>query len=128
MADSLITYLNSLGYNPVFLPTTGVLPPQLYNFGDRHLVRLGPLSTYLRRNALAPRLHEGKVSEIELRRTRKRNLSAAFSFLGNALRFLGLTSGPNLDLSLDGGAGLVFSVSGVIYQRIDPGEVAMLVR
>ena len=44
MADQLVKLLNQYRYQPVFLPRTGLLPPELYNFVKPSLKRRGPLA------------------------------------------------------------------------------------
>ena len=46
MADALVRTLNAMGYQPVFLPRSGVQPPELYHYlrDQRRLVRIGSLA------------------------------------------------------------------------------------
>src|SRR3712207_6305207 len=58
MADALVQALNRTGFQPVFLPSTGLTPPDLYNFtrraGKPRLVRREPFPPHLPSAATTP--------------------------------------------------------------------------
>jgi hypothetical protein len=119
MADALVKLLNGFGYHPVWLPETGVKPPQLYNASNHKFIRRGTLKKYI------PELKNvkpssGKLADIEHKETTGKSAKAAVSFLEQALRCLGVTQVPKLDLSFAGGKELVFAFTGVTYQSVDP--------
>lgn len=127
MADALVKLLNSLGYMPVFLPRTGLVPPELYNLVDGRLVRRGPLVKYLGSMHLRPNT-PGKMTDIEHKETSGKNIKAAVSFLEGALRCIGITSAPKLDLSFAGGTAFIFSFSGVTYEATNPSDLDFVLK
>ncbi len=123
MADALVKLLNSFGYQPVFMPKTGIAPPEIYNFANGRLIRRGHLSQYLAKGIALPQNRRGKLGDIEYKETSGKKLSAATSFLENALKCIGVTSPPKIDLSFAGGSDFVFSFSDVTYEGVDPAEL-----
>ena len=129
MADALVRELNRLGYQPVFLPRTGVSPPELYNYerANQRLVRRGALARYLPSVAeLEPTT--GQLADINYKYTSSKKLDAAVSFLENALRCIGISAVPKLDLGFTGARELSFSFAKVTYASVDPAELDPLLR
>lgn len=125
MRDRLVALLNDLGYQPVFLPTTGLEPPELYNHDRGRLIRRGPLKRYLK--ARIPPPHLGVLPDIEHHHTSRKRLADATRFLHNALRCIGV--GPaKLSLSFAGSEDLVFAFSEVTTARIDPSDLDPLLQ
>jgi hypothetical protein len=125
MADVLVKALNALGYQPVFLPRTGIAPPELYTFVKPRLVRHGDLRLYLN-NAEVPKPTRGKLADIQTTQTSGKNFGAATDFLKSALTALGITSIPKVDLSFAGTGAFVFSFSNLTYASVDPAEIELL--
>ena len=128
MADALVTLLNKAGYLPVFLPRTGMEPPELYTMThDRRLVRHGALRHFLPE---PPRLvpTSGEVAQLEYEQTSSKHQQAALSFLQNALKCVGITGAPKLDVSFTGKTSLVFSFVGVTYRAVDPARLVGLIQ
>ena len=122
MSDSLVKLLNGLGYQPVFLPRTGLTPPDLYNFANHRLVRRGPLLDYLPRGTtFAP--ESGQAADIEHKQTSGKGGEASLSFLKNALRCIGIDGAPKLDLSFASDSKLAFSFTGVTFVSIPPAQI-----
>jgi len=119
MADVLVKLLNSYGYQPVFLPRTGVMPPELYNFADHKLIRLGALAAFIK-DPVKFEPTTGKLGSIEGKVTSGKSLGAAVGFLSNALTVLGLGSLPKIDLSFAGSRDFVFAFTNVTYKSVDP--------
>jgi len=119
MSDALVKVLNSYGYQPVFLPHTGYVPPDLYNFVNHKLIRFGALSSYIK-DSVSFHPTTGKLGSIEGKITGGKNMDAAVGFLTNALSALGLGSLPKFDLSFAGSHDFVFSFTNVDYQSVDP--------
>jgi hypothetical protein len=128
MADSLVKLLNKLGYQPVFLPRAGISPPEIYNFANGHLVRRGPLAGYLPAGVQVPPTKKDRLADIEYKETSTKKLSAAISFLGNALRCIGITSPPKIDLSFTGTTDFAFSFTDVTYEAVDPAAIDQLIK
>ena len=127
MADALVELLNSLGYQPVFLPRTGVVPPELYNLANGRLVRRGPLKDYL--PAVASLLPtEGQLANIAYRKTTKKRLKGATAFLERALKCIGIASVPKLDLSFAATSELSFAFADVSYASVDPSRLDPLLK
>ena len=127
MADALVELLNSLGYQPVFLPRTGVVPPELYNVANGRLVRRGPLKDYLpAAGDLVPT--EGALADIAHRQTTKKQLKGAASFLERALKCIGIASAPKLDLSFTRSTELVFAFADVTYKSVDPSRLDLMLK
>jgi hypothetical protein len=103
----------------VFLPRTGIVPPELYDFADHKLIRRGSLSAYIK-DSVTFQPTSGKLGAIEGKISSGKNLSAAIGFLKNALSALGLSSLPKIDLSFTGSKELVFAFTDVTYQSVDP--------
>jgi len=122
--DALVNLLNSKGYHPVFLPLSGLEPPEIYTYvPDTELVRRGPLADYLPRNTKLPSLTSGALSSIVHKQTSHKNVSAAVSFLKDALACIGITSAPRLDLSFASGKELTFSFVDATYRAVDPTKL-----
>ena len=119
MSDALVNLLNSFGYQPVFLPRTGVVPPELYNYADHKLIRRGALARYVK-DPVVFEPTTGMLGSIEGQITSGKKLDAAVGFLRNALAVLGLGSLPKIDLSFTGSHDFVFAFSNVTYQSVDP--------
>jgi hypothetical protein len=125
MRDRLVALLNDLGFQPVFLPTTGLEPPELYNQDRGRLIRRGPLRRYLK--ARIPPPYTAALPDIEHQHTSRKRLSDATSFLHNALRCIGV--GPaKLSLSFVGSDDLVLAFSEVTTARIDPSDLDPLLQ
>jgi len=119
MSDALVTMLNSYGYQPVFLPRTGVVPPELYNFANKRLVRQGELARFFKKPVtFTP--SKGRLGDLQGKVTSSKNFSAALGFLQKALQALGISGMPKIDLSFTGSKEFVFSFSEVTYQSVDP--------
>ena len=128
MADALVKLLNKAGYLPVFLPRTGMEPPELYTMTDDHrLVRHGALFNFLPAvKDLAP--STGAVAQLEAEQTSSKHQQAALSFLQNALKCIGITGAPKLDVSFTGKTSLVFSFTGVTFRAVDPARLTGLIK
>ena len=129
MADELVRVLNKLGYVPVFLPRTGVEPPELYNYSpvNQRLVRRGELSTYLpAAKDLKPT--EGDLGDIDYKYSSTKKLDAAVSFLENALKSIGIEAVPKIDLGFTGSKDYSFAFTKVKYRSVDPARLDGLIR
>ncbi len=85
--DAFVKMLNGIGYQPVLMPRTGVVPPELYVYNNEKLVRRGPLADYLPAGVVIPTPQQGHLSSIEHHETSKKSLSMAANFLGDALKW-----------------------------------------
>ncbi|MGM9488114.1 hypothetical protein [Ideonella sp. YS5] len=121
MADALVRELNKLGYQPVFLPRSGVKPPELYSYvrESQRLVRLGELAEALPAvKTLKPT--KGELGNIELHYTSSKKLSGAVNFLQAALQCIGIGAVPKLDLRFAGANEFSFALTGLHYLSVDP--------
>ncbi|MBZ5685251.1 MAG: hypothetical protein LAP86_09455 [Acidobacteriia bacterium] len=101
MADALVVMLNSYGYQPVFLPRTGLVPPELYNFAKKKLVRRGELARFFQKPvSFTPT--SGRLGDLQGKLESKKNYGAAIDFMQQALRVLGIDAVPRIDLSFTG--------------------------
>jgi len=121
--DALVKLLNGIGYQPVLLPRTGLVPPELYVYNNEKLVRRGSLANYLPEGVVIPPPQQGRLSSIEHHETSKKSMGVAASFLGDALKCIGITSAPKLDLSFTNGHDITFKFDVVTYQAIDPANI-----
>lgn len=119
MADNLVKLLNTNGYQPVFLPRTGIAPPELYNFAAHRLIRRGPLVDYIPEIALAS-LRMGSMADIEGKLTSGKNFGAAVDFLRSALSVLGISGIPKIDLTFTGARQLTFALTNITFKALDP--------
>jgi hypothetical protein len=122
MADTLVKLLNANGYQPIFLPRSGMVPPDLYNFADHKLIRRGPLVNYIREIASIP-LSTGTTADIEGKQTSGKNFGAALDFLSSALSVIGISSVPKLDLSFTGARQLTFAFTNITFKALDPAVI-----
>jgi hypothetical protein len=131
MADALVTLLNRAGYQPVFLPRTGLTPPELYNYGKEtgkaRLIRRGPLADYLP-EPVDFEVIRSSLPDISHAHTSSKDLSASVSFLSRCLACLGITAVPSLDLSFAGTNQLVFAFKGVWSLRVEPSALDHMLR
>ncbi len=128
MADALVRTLYGMGYQPVFLPRSGVQPPELYHYlrDQRRLVRIGSLAgTLPAAAALVP--SEGTLGDINTQYTSEKKLDAAVSFLESALKCIGIDAAPKIDLGFAGSRNFAFAFTGVTYRSIDPAQLYPLV-
>jgi hypothetical protein len=128
MADRLVKWLSERGYQPVLLPETGMEPPDLYVFQDHRLRYWDKLKNYLPGRVAPPAINDSQLSDIQLVQTTQKNLAGTLSFIGNALRKLGIESGPNMDLSFAGTGELTFSLVGVTCKEVGLVEITKLVK
>jgi hypothetical protein len=124
--DALVELLNSKGYHPVYLPLSGLKPPEVYTYVDGNLIRRGPLRDYLPLRAKMPPTTSGTLSKISHKQTSRKNWTAAAGFLKDALECIGITSAPKLDLSFAGGKELTFLFTDATYQAVDPSKIDQL--
>lgn len=124
MPDAIVTRLNELGYQPIFLPLTGIVPPEVYGSGEGRLSRYGPLIDYVRDNrevSLTP--HDSETPDITHLYTSRKKFSATLQFLAAALRCLGVSFTPEFSLSGLRDTHLVFAVSGLTARSVSPGRI-----
>jgi hypothetical protein len=129
MSDALVRELNRLGYQPVFLPRTGVTPPELYNYvrDNQRLVRRGQLAAYLPAvKDLAAK--QGQLGNIAYKYTSEKKADAAVSFLENALRCIGIDAVPKIDLGFAGSKDFAFAFTEVTYLSVDPAQLDPIIR
>ena len=128
MADALVKLLNKAGYLPVFLPRTGMDPPEMYTMTEDHrLVRRGALEPFL--PAVKDLVRKsGAVAQLEYEQTSSKEQKAALSFLQNALKCIGITGAPKLDVSFAGKTSLSFSFTGVTFRAVDPSQLDGLIK
>lgn len=119
MSDALVSMLNSYGYQPVFLPRTGLVPPELYNFANKRLIRQGELSRFFQKPVVFTPTR-GKLGDLQGQLTSNKHFEAAVGFLQKALQVLGVSGVPKIDLSFTGTKDFVFSFTDVTFQAVDP--------
>lgn len=126
MADALVTALNRAGFQPVFMPYTNILPPELYNFARRpigpRLVRRGPLNSYLAQEVPFT-LTRSELPDITHVSTTRKDLNGSVDFLRQCLLCLGITAIPRVDLSFAGTESLIFRLKDVHSMRVDPADI-----
>jgi hypothetical protein len=120
-SDPLVKLLNRYGYQAVFLPRTGMTPPDLYTYVKPSLKRRGPLSDYMDTAQLP--VSKGSLSNFEGQQTGGKHFQAAADFLKAALQILGIGSVPKVDLKFAGASQFVFSFANVTYLSIDPSKI-----
>jgi hypothetical protein len=125
--DALVKLLNANGYQPLVFPRTNLVAPWVYTYKDQQLKPQGPLADYLPDNTPAPPRNQGQLGDIEHHETDNKTASIAGSFLGDALKCIGITSAPKLDLSFAAGHDLMFSFEEVTYDGLDVAKVQRLV-
>jgi len=126
--DKLVKLLNDHGYQPVFLPVTGLEPPELYNFASHpsRLVRRGPLATYIPGGTF--HVVPGQVAAIEGKQTTGKHAKAAVDFLSSALRCIGIDGAPKLDLGFTGASELIFAFTGITSRRVDVDQIDLQIQ
>jgi hypothetical protein len=127
MSDALVKVLNSYGYQPVFLPHTGYVPPELYSFEQHKLIRHGTLTAYIK-ESITFQPTSGDLGSIEGKVTSSKNVDAAIGFLSKALAVIGLGAVPKVDLSFAGSNDFVFAFEGVTYQAVDPAVIESILQ
>ncbi|MCY1059916.1 hypothetical protein [Nannocystis sp. SCPEA4] len=128
-ADAVVARLNELGYQPVFLPIMGVVPPDLYCMVDSRLVRYGPLAHYVRGGGEFPmEIEKGKAPDITHVYTSQKRFSASLKFMKAALQCLGVSFAPEFSLSGLKDSRLVFAISGLTTVSVSAGHIEFLVR
>lgn len=126
--DALVSVLNQHGYNPLLLPRSGIEPPEIYIYDNDTLRRWGRLATSVPKGSLPAELNGGDQADISHSESSRKSLSAAGSFLADALRCIGVTGAPKLDLSFAQGYEVTFSFSGVTWRGLDPADIGAALR
>ena len=126
MVDALVATLNRAGFQPIFLPQTGLIPPELYNLTSKdrrpRLARRGPLGRYLHGETDFT-VVRSSLADISHQRTTGKSLSASADFLSKCLACVGISAPPKLDLSFAETSKLAFAFRGVFSLRVDPAEI-----
>ncbi|WAC49201.1 hypothetical protein OVA03_04615 [Asticcacaulis sp. SL142] len=127
--DALVRKLNELGYQPVFLPQTNIVPPELYTYSRklRRLVRRGPLLDYFPEQTKFE-MKEGKLADIAYQYTSAKGVKATTSFLENSLRCIGIEALPKLDLGFAGSNSFSFAFTDVSYRRVEVSQIDKLIQ
>ena len=126
--DALTVLLNSLGYQPLVLPKTGLKAPYVYRYKDTKLEPIGPLADLLAPGAPEPEPEAGEVPDIARKETDKKNGSTVASFLGDALKVVGITSTPKFATSLSHGTDFVFSFDDISAEGLSYLQTSKLLR
>lgn len=126
MSDAFVKLLNSKGYQPVLLPRSGLVPPDLYTFTTNRLARWGSFGEFLPKDVTFV-AEVASLPDIEYKYTSSKKQSAAVSFLKAALACVGIESAPKLDLSFAGGIDMMFAFSGVTLRAVSAGSIARAV-
>jgi len=119
MADQFVKMLNSYGYVPVLLPRTGLVPPELYDFDNHRLIRLGALSDCIE-NSVSFTIKSGNLANLQGKITSSKDIGASLKFLNNALSVIGLTSVPTFNFSFAGSDEFVFAFKNITFESVDP--------
>ncbi len=127
MSDALVKMLNNYGYQPVFMPHTGYVPPELYSFEQHKLIRHGALSAYIK-DSVTFQPTTGGLASVEGKITSSKSIDAAVGFLSKALAVIGLGAMPKIDLSFAGSHDFVFAFEGVTYQAVDPNVIESILQ
>jgi hypothetical protein len=91
VTDPVIATLSAQGYQPIFMPTAGLAPPDIYVFDkERHcLVRYGPLSGYVSgAESIVPTPH--KSTDFGNATSSALDNEVTLGLLGRLMRVLGL--------------------------------------
>ncbi len=116
MSDSLVKLLNQSGYQPVFLPQSGIIPPELYNYDQHRLIRRGALVNYIPEVASLA-LRKELMADIEGKQNQRQELRRRGDSSNSALSVLGISSVPKLDLSFTGARQLSFAFTDIVFKR-----------
>ena len=120
MPDALVSVLNRAGYLPVFLPQTGLSPPDVMLY-DRKVHRLKRYGTLAELAPMVKTIHprSSNVAPIEGYCKTEKSSHTALGFLKAVLRVIGINSAPKLDLGFASTSDLVFSFLGVTGKEVD---------
>jgi hypothetical protein len=130
MSDSVIAALSAQGYQPIFLPETGLSPPDIYVFdkNQKKLVRYGPLSGYAREaRRIVPKPHKtpsfGNVT------TRALETTTTMSLMRRLMRLIGL-GGAKVEASFHfaGDSRFRYEFREITVKAVDRHEVQPIVR
>jgi hypothetical protein len=122
--DLLVQLLNEKGYHPIVLPRSNLIPPDLYIFDDDRLMRWGPLATRIPTGSLPLKVNSGKLAAFEHKGTSTKHAKGAASFLESALKSIGVSGTPKVDLSVASGEQVAFSFEDTVWNGVDPSDVA----
>jgi hypothetical protein len=128
MADRLVAFLNSLGLQPVLLPSSGLHPPELYSYSRRSgLVRRGPLIDYLVSGSQIPDVTEGALPDVDEQCSSAKGRRSALRFAEGVLAIFG-GQGPSLHSAFSGKGKFEFSLREVTYAGLNPSQIEILIR
>lgn len=122
--DPLMHLLNARGYHPIVLPRADVVPPDIYVFDNQRLKRWGRLAKALPPGSLTASATKAAMPDIVHVQTSEKGAKGAASFLESALKAIGVSGAPRVDLSMATGRAVTFSFKGVSSQSLDVGIVA----
>ncbi len=126
--DDLTLLLNQLGYQPLAMSRTDLKAPYFFSYKNTKLEPIGPLAQFLSPGTAVPELVQGTANEIVGKETGKKSGSAVVSFLGDALKVVGITSAPKLQSSFSHGKDFVFSFDKVTTQGLPYATTSRLIR
>ncbi len=121
--DPLTKMLNARGLQPLAMPQTTLVAPEVWVFDNTSLVRWGPLASFVTAGSLPTPLEETGMPDLERAETSHKGMSAAGSFLDTALRCIGVTSAPRLDLSFAKGCNILFRFRGITTRGLAPASL-----
>lgn len=126
--DPALTYLNSLGYNVVRLPRSGILPLEVLGKGrDRQPEPLGTISTVWQSKEATPAAKEDETTEIRGASTSSLKLSVGIKLLENFLGALGAST-PSVRASYRKASQVQFRFGKPKVLTIDPLVVGEYLR
>ena len=137
MTDALVATLANQGYQSVFLPQTGVTPPDVYTYQAGSALALKPRARLIRHGSLSDYIREGsgsltfvvqslKSASIQGTHTSTKTGSGSVDFLSRALGCLGVPALPKIAGNLELGNALMFSFDDVTALRVDPSRIEQI--
>lgn len=121
--DSLTRILNARRFEPLLMPRTNLLAPDVWVYDNDSLVWWGPLEDFVPAGSLPTEMDSGELPDLNHVETSHKGASAAGSFLRQALACIGVSSAPKLDLSFGRGRDIAFSFTEITTRGIAPGRL-----
>jgi len=122
MADALVKLLNRAGYQPFYLPTAGLEPPEVYYYTRNRLARRGPLVEYLPPPGPKLDLARRELPDITHKQTSKKGLAPSIAFLQRALLLVGIDA-PKLNLKFAGTTDFKLAISDAYSISVNPSKI-----
>ena len=124
--EALLKFFNELGYQPILVAKSDLVPPEVYLLDEEKYRRYGALRDLLDHTDRIPEPVSSVVAEIERIRSKAREARIGFSFFQQLLELLGLAGYVQGAAGAAAAGDTVFRFGQVTSQAVDPGMIELI--